>query len=311
MVAKGKKVIKPTGKGKAYSGKNKSHKNNHNTKNNTQKLPKGSKFDSKKMNESSSDESEKEEITVDFEFFNMSEIDFHTVKQFLSVSFGTTGHPLNLSDLSAFITEDLADHVGTTVKSEGEQSDPLAFCTCIPFHFDANRSKMLAEFLASKCEDNEEMKDVISGKRGPCALVLNERFMNLPAGVAGPMLENLMNDWERGVGEEASLRAEHVLFLTPTFTLVKSQLDEELGMADEQKSMQEGNDGEQFYYQEAEFLEQFATTSVHFKVSTSHTTTDSRRAFTESGIDAGRRLYLMTAARFAEFVQTVNEKLID
>lgn len=291
-----KKVVKP----KTNGMKPKTNKKNSN------KHTKGKQV--AKVDSSSSEDSEKE-ISVDLEFFNMAEVDFHAVKQFLSVAFGTFGHSLNLSDLSSFITEELADHVGTTVKSEGEQSDPLAFCSVLPFSFHPDRSQSLREFIKTKIDGNEKMKSAL--EKGKCALIINERFMNLPAGVAGPMLENLANDWENGVKEDGNLMADHVFYLTPTFTLVKSQLDEELGVADREKAKEESDEMEQFYYQEAEYLEEFAESSVSFKVSTVHSTTDSRRAFTENGVDAARRLYLLTRAGLAEFVRTVNEKLIE
>jgi protein BCP1 len=302
------------GAGKVQKARHHSHSHKQER---TKQKPHVSKHDDSDEESSASEK----EVSVDLQFFNMSELDFHTVKQFLTVAFGATGHSVNLTGLTEFITEDLADHVGTTAKSEGEQGDPLAFCTCIPLGFKEERTRDLLDFMLLKIGEaaaegeeveamvkmTETMKNVLTEDDKQVALVLNERFINLPAGVAGPMLDNLYNDWLHGIKEESGLRASHVLYLTPTFKYVKSTLDG----PDTTTSDDDDPEGDQFYYQEAELLDGHAMASCQFKVATPHTTTDSRRAFSEKGVDASRRLYLLTFDRFREYISCVNEQLID
>ena len=257
-----------------------------------------------KKNNKEQEEEEEEEVVVDFEFFNMSEGDFHTVKQFLSVTFGPTGHPINLSELASFITEELADHVGTTVKSDGEQSDPLAVCTCVPVRYFPEKSTPLVSFLQSHMGEEYKIKD-------GTAIVLFERFMNLPAGIAGPVLSNLLADWQNAMKEDPSFKVDQVIYMTPVYDFVKSALDEEMGLQAEDPIPEESDEKENFYYQEAEYLKDFATHSFTFKPVSPHSTTDSRRAFSEKGIDASRMLYIMSFKKFTEYVDLVNEKLID
>lgn len=275
-------------------------------KKNAHKNPKAPKaIASKRKDDASSGSEDEHEVVVDFEFFNLSELDFHAVKQFLTVSFGSSNHNIDLSLMSSFITEDCADYVGTAVKSEGEQSDPLGFATCIPFKFCKNLDQ-LSTFLCSKDEERQ-LGNILENHS--CALVLNERFINLPAGIAGPILDNLLADWQRAIKEEPLFKVDYVFYLAPTFTLVKSTLDEEIGESKNSDDIED--DQEQFYYQEAEYLSNLSLFSILFKTATSHSTTDSRRAFTEKGIDASRRLFVLEFKKFIEFVSVVNEKLID
>jgi hypothetical protein len=256
---------------------------------------------------SSASELSDKEVCVDMEFFNMSEVDFHSVKQFLSVSFGTSGHGINLSEFAACVTEECADHVGTAAKTEGEGSDPVAIVTYLPFRYASGRDfcKHLLDFLATKCEGRLEGVDV-----NRCALVLNERFINMPAGIAGPMLENLVGDWERAIREDGLFRVDHVFLLTPCYRLIKSELDAELGLEGEADGSERAGENN-FYYQEAEYLGQFAEWQVLFQTATPHTTTDSRRAFTEHGVDAFRELFCLKWPKFIEFVKKVGAEFVD
>ena len=188
----------------------------------------------KKVASPEASETEKE-IAVDFEFFNMSEIDFHSVKQFLMVAFGATGHSINISEMATLITEECADHVGTTLKTDGEQSDPLAITTCIPLALASSKAflnDMMTFLLSKTANECPSLLEYLQGdKSQSSALIIHERFINWPAGIAGPILDNLVSDWKKARSEESRLFwVDYVLFLTPTFHYVKSSLDEETNM---------------------------------------------------------------------------------
>lgn len=241
------------------------------------------------------------EVQVNLEFFNMSEVDFHSVKQFLTVSFGATDHKINISEMAAFITEECADHIGSTVKTEGEQSDPLAVVTCVPLEFSKEKSfsNALTEFLLAKASLNIPKESV--------ALVINERFINMPAGIAGPMLENLVMDWKNAIKEEPKFRVNHILYLTPIYKFVASKLDEEMGLVGSEMP----SDSIEFYYQESELFSKYADQSFDFKIATTHETADSRRAFTEHGVEAARRIYLIRWDHFLECIKEINQTFVE
>jgi len=79
--------------------------------------------------ESVSDEEEEEIVNCDFEFFDPQKQDFLGIKHLLRQLFDNDA---DLFDLGALAEMILAQPlVGTTVKSEGHESDPLAFLTVL------------------------------------------------------------------------------------------------------------------------------------------------------------------------------------
>ena len=72
-------------------------------------------------------------IDVDFEWFSPSEeVDFHGLKNLLKQLFDVDNQLFDVSELTNLILEQPA--LGSTVKTEGEESDPFAFLTVLNMH---------------------------------------------------------------------------------------------------------------------------------------------------------------------------------
>lgn len=76
----------------------------------------------------SSDE-DMEIVNVDFEWFDFQEIDFHGLKHLIRQLFDVDAQDIDLSALSDLVISQ--PHLGSTVKTDGKESDPYAFLTVL------------------------------------------------------------------------------------------------------------------------------------------------------------------------------------
>lgn len=246
------------------------------------------------------------EIEVKFELFNMTESDYHSIKQYLGNAFGAGEHGVDLVGLTSFIVEGLAEHLGTCVKTDGESSDPFGFITGFPVSFAHKESLATFEtFITSKsCETTKEF--FADGKN---VVLFQERLINVPGSIAGPLFRQFLDDWGAAVADEAGEESSHfakpkmALIITPTYREIVSKLDRELGLQEDPKKFEVVSGETNFYYEEMEFIGEFASSFFDFSVNTGHETSDSRRAFTENGIEAGRRAFLISWEKLATFVE--------
>lgn len=80
-------------------------------------------------------------VDVDFDFFNFEEIDFKAISLLFRQLFSHDAKDFDFGKVADFLIADNA--LGSTVKCDGEQSDPYAFCACLDLATHANVSFML------------------------------------------------------------------------------------------------------------------------------------------------------------------------
>lgn len=66
---------------------------------------------------------------MDFDFFNPESVDYHALKRLLNQLFSSDAEDLNVGEIVDIMLEE--NHVGTTVKVDGQESDPYAILTTI------------------------------------------------------------------------------------------------------------------------------------------------------------------------------------
>lgn len=299
---------------------------------------------------SSSDESVCDsDVEVTFTCYNMDKRDFHTVKQFLQTSFGTgiislrggegSLRRVNTQQLAEIIVDLLGEYVGTTAKS-AEDDDPLAIATMIPLRLEGRLEGATEEIQSHLDELADTLLNTIR-QAGPSlskkerakllsaledyekvALILLERFMNLPAEMAAPLYQQLLDDLPAATEESSAFAPEHVIVLAPIYREVASALDwkgEDKHESTKRKAKKQmstpadismDNDNAcvdpeeyQYYYGECELLANEAIAWWDFKIKSPHETADSRRAFGDRGVDAARRVFLLPMAAFRSFVK--------
>lgn len=286
------------------------------------------------------------DVEVSFTCYNTDKKDFHAIKQFLQISLGTgviplcggsAPHRVDTQRLAEIVVDLLGEYVGTTAKS-AEEDDPLAAITLIPLKLEGRLEGATEEMQSCLDElvgtlmstirqagpslgkkERSRLLSVLEGYE-QVALVLLERFMNLPAEMAAPLYQQLVDDLPAAAEESVAFAPEHVLVLAPIYREVISQLDQEAGKDGEaelfrekgkkrvisvSRKVQADDDPEdyQYYYGECELLANEAVAWWDFKIRSPHETTDSRRAFGDRGVDAARRVFLLPMASFRSFVK--------
>jgi protein BCP1 len=95
----------------------------------TDKKRKG-KVEDEHESDSESGQSDQEEIVnVDFDFFSPKEIDFHALKNLLRQLLGPDSQSFDVSSLADIVIKQ--KDLGSTVKADGEESDPFALLSVI------------------------------------------------------------------------------------------------------------------------------------------------------------------------------------
>ncbi|XP_055373870.1 protein BCCIP homolog [Condylostylus longicornis] len=176
------------------------------------------KMDSDKESSSSEDDGPhpdaykgNEEIQVDFEGRNPLDIDFHGIRQLLQQLF-LKAH-INLSQLSEIIIEQ--NYIGSVViQSEIDEEEDDELCdsnvifgiTSVVNMMSKRSSKCieeLHEFIVEKAEKNasedtfEQFKTILNNVDQHVGFLINERFVNIPAQISVPLLENLYREIKR------------------------------------------------------------------------------------------------------------------
>lgn len=262
--------------------------------------------------DSDSDSDSASEVEIKFELFNMAESDYHSIKQYLTSSFGSGEHGVDLVGLTSFLVEALADHLGTCIKTDGETSDPFGFASGFPVSFAPAESclKSFEAFIRQKCIAFPS-DEFFSCKEN--VILFQERLINVPGSVAAPLYRQFLDDWRMAASEEPAhfAKPKNVLIIAPTYKEIVSQLDRELGLKEDTSKFDCASSETCFYYEEAEFLTKFATKFFDYVVNTGHETSDSRRAFSENGIEPGRRAFLLSWPNFIKFVDHLESEIAE
>ncbi|AMD19179.1 HBR278Cp [Eremothecium sinecaudum] len=143
--------------------------------------------------EDSDDQDEGEIINIDFDFFNANpDIDFHSVKNLLRQLFGA--QTSNMIQLSALTDLALASPM-TTIKTDGQESDPYCFLSFI--NYKENKNSNYAKFLSKVDPKISNFLSTIDNSHQTCALVLCERLINMPAELIPPLYRTTLEDIEK------------------------------------------------------------------------------------------------------------------
>ena len=320
MTFRGKKSVKGPSKTFGKSQVNKSKNTKKFSKKVKHSLSKASKIENRNSSDNSymdtysdSDGSDASEVEIKFELFNMAEADYHSIKQYLGNLFGAGDHGVDCVALTSFIVEDLADHLGTCVKTDGEESDPFGFISGFPLSlFLTNESanilsstilNSISKYLKEKCKAFDAEGFFAEPKN---VLIFQERLINVPSTIAAPLYRQFLDDWVMAASEkeliDKFLKLKNVLIITPTYREVVSNLDRELGLQEDPTKFGVTSTETNFYYEEAEFLSRFSSNSFAFSVNTGHETSDSRRAFSDVGIEPGRMAFILSWEKFSEYI---------
>jgi protein BCP1 len=252
--------------------------------------------------------------------------DFHGVRTFLVQAFGQLySDVIDAGEIAKLITEDLSEDVGTTVKTDGQDSDPYGYATIIPLALKGqSRSlEMLRAFALKTCPKDLHGRLTTDFGKDATSVVFSDRFVNLPAEVASPLFKQLLDDLKNAAKEDfRTFKTERVLISTPIYREVASSLnieveeeedDEEMAQpkskkrnAPKSKIQSSPLQNTKYYYGEAEMLDGLCEYSWEYKVDKADRVSDSKRAFGDVGIEGGRKCFMLTFQNFSKFINSID-----
>ncbi|RDW63112.1 protein-transporting protein BCP1 [Aspergillus mulundensis] len=253
-------------------------------------------------------------VNVDFEWFDPQEVDFHGIKNLIRQLFDVDAQDLDLSGLADMI---LAQPLlGSTVKTDGKESDPYAFLSVLNLaeHKEKPAVKSLTAYLQRKAAATPSLSPLATllsqTPTPPIGLILTERLINMPSEVVPPMYTMLQEEIAWAIEEKEPYNFSHYLIVSKTYEEVESKLDAEETRPQKKKKKGTAEKGERFFFHpEDEVLERNALCKGGYEYSHSQDEgrSDSKRAFQELGIKTGGSMILIEAGRFEGAVKEMAE----
>ncbi|KAJ3580358.1 hypothetical protein NPX13_g207 [Xylaria arbuscula] len=256
----------------------------------------------------SSDDEDFDMVNVDFEWFNFNDkVDFHGMKNLIRQLFDVDA---TLFDVSALVDLILSQSsIGSTIKTDGEESDPFAFVTALNIqeHRQKQPIAQLIEYLSQKARTTESLAPIpellASGKH--VGLVLSERVINMPSDIAPPLYSMLVEEIQDAVDDKEPYEFTHYLIVSKTYHEIESTLTEE------RKKKKGRQDATLFHFhEEDEVLQRHAVAYGSYPFTKmDDSVADSKRAFQEMGVMPMGSMILIEASKFADAVKAVGEYL--
>lgn len=271
------------------------------------------------------EEDMEEIINVDFDYFDLNpEVDFHATKTFLRQLFGDDAIHFDISGLADLILTENA--VGTTIKTDGQEGDPFALLSVIDVTNNASKPSVRAvlDYVLEKTKANTEFNMVLKKLLNPAkttkdqnkqlkvGLVISERMINMPVEVVPPMYKMLFEEMEKAEDAHEKYEFDYFLVVSKIYKLVHANIASD---EDEQKSKKKKvstADGKQeefdYFHFEDMVLEKNAKYHGLYEYTEKHQETDSRRVFTEYGIDPRLSVLLLSKDGLKKSVPEMEEQ---
>lgn len=277
-------------------------------------------------------------LDVDFEWFDpQPAVDFHGLKTLLRQLFDVDNQLFDLSALTDLILSQPT--LGSTVKTDGNETDPYAFLTVLNMHqhkvsciirsiikfkhsrLTADQDKPviqeLSKYLLARAANNPSLSQLTNllspNSPAQLGLILTERFINMPHQIVPPMYNMLIEEMQWAREEKEPYEFSHYIVVSKTYTEVASKLDQEDSRPTKKKKQpKEGEASETFYFHpEDEILQKFAMGSCNFDYvkQGEDGSSDAKRAFQELGVRPQGHLVLIDGGKFEGAVKAVEQYL--
>ncbi|KAG6901248.1 hypothetical protein C0995_014625 [Termitomyces sp. Mi166 len=264
-------------------------------------------------------------IDVDFDFFDPNpKVDYQALKRLLGQLLQKDAEAYNF-DLHA-LTELILSQptVGTTIKTDGIESDPYAFLTVLNMHLHHEHPsiKAIANYALEKSSADPAfhttLQALFSQNQSHVGLVFSERLINMPVQVIPPMYSMLSREMQWAIDDNEPYTFSHYLFLSRTYHLTPDEESFLLNTASVSKGptskkskkatttqpMPEASpDGIYPYHPEDEYIKMASTHSVDYCFKTDN----EPREKDSFGLDIRGRIMLVPAERFPELIAKMSE----
>ncbi|KAG6877335.1 hypothetical protein C0992_010245 [Termitomyces sp. T32_za158] len=257
-------------------------------------------------------------INVDFDFFDPNPaVDYQALKRLLAQLLRTDADAYDL-DLHALTELVLSQPtVGTTVKTDGIDSDPFAFLTVLNMHIHHEHPaiKAFARYALEKASADPAfhatLQALFNQTQTHVGLVLSERLINMPAQVVPPMYTMLAREMQWAIDDNEPYTFSHYLFISRTYHLTPDEESLLLNTPHTSKKSKKSKtappetaaDGVYPYHPEDEYIKSASLHSIdyRFKQDTEPREPDS------FGLDVRARLMLVPAHKLPEIIEHMSE----
>lgn len=249
-------------------------------------------------------------VNVDFDYFDFNpEIDFHSIKTLVRQLFGDDHSKFDVSSLADVILSKNA--IGTTIKTEGINGDPFAMLTTIPMAITESRPcvRTISDYVLEKTSKDTEfnlmMRKVLKDPKFKVGLIISERVINMPVETIPPMYKMLISELDN-----ANESYDYYLVISKVYQLVAAnEMEEDDQQTNKKKKTitKEVTEMDYFHYEDM-VLEQNALYYGNYRYTNEGQETDSRRVFTEYGIDPRLSVILMDKKGLVKSVPEMEEK---
>lgn len=266
---------------------------------------------------------DEEIVNVDFDYFDLNPtVDFHATKTFLRQLLGDDACQFDISGLADLILTE--NSVGTTIKTEGEEGDPFAILSVIDATAHKNKPsvKGLLDYIMERTKTSTEFNMILHKLLDPkkttkddsrqlrVGLVISERMINMPVEVVPPMYKMFLKEMASAENAHEKYEFDYFLVISKIYRMVDAEVESEEAeqLQKRQKSKASpGADLDYFHYEDM-VLEANSRYHAHYGYTRKLQETDSRRVFTEYGIDPLLSLILLDKKGLEKSALEMEEK---
>lgn len=265
-------------------------------------------------------------VNVDFDYFDLNpDVDFHATKNFIRQLFGDDATSFDISSLADLVLT--KNSVGTTIKTEGTESDPFAILSVINLTENSSKPciKTLIDYIFEKTSKNLEFNLMLrklletknqkakdQSKSLKVGLIVSERMINMPVEIVPPMYKMLLEEMTKAEDAQEKYEFDYFLVISKVYRMVSANIQDEEASKKSKKTKISTNEPvpvemDYFHYEDM-VLEENAKYFGTYDYTDSKQDTDSRRVFTDYGIDPKLSLILIDKKKLAESVPQMEEK---
>ncbi|KAK9353816.1 p21-C-terminal region-binding protein-domain-containing protein [Lipomyces doorenjongii] len=254
--------------------------------------------------------SDSEEIVnVDFDFFDpRPDIDFEAIRNLLRQLFDADNTMFDLSALADLILSQ--NTLGSTVKTDGVESDPFAFLTVVNanLHRENQGIRQIIDYILSKTKlngaFNKKLTELLAeGAKNNTGIIFSERLINMPTEVVPPMYRLLSDEMQRAVDNGEKYQFDYYVIISKSFTETQSKIDEEDERPKKKKKKGDTKSSEIFFFHaEDEVIQRKSEHFMTYRFSKEAQAADSRRTFQDYGISPQGQLMLISSSNFKQII---------
>ncbi|KAB5593564.1 Beta-lactamase superfamily domain-containing protein [Ceratobasidium theobromae] len=262
----------------------------------------------RKNNESESDSEEEtqELVDVDFEFFGPTEIDFLALKRLLNQLFSSDSSDFHIEKLVELILSQPG--IGSTVKTDGPDSDPYAILTAINVNENKDHPSIRAimAYLMEKVTTASALgkllsPQALSASAGHTGLIISERLINMPPQIMPPMYKMLGDELQNAIDQNEPYLFDNYIVISRCFRFDDDE-ENATGTSHPSKKQKRKGGALRSYHAEDECIGKVAYAKTDYEYNNSIP-----REEDSFGVDLAGRVMAFPRSRFAELVSLMQD----